>query len=460
MRFHKVAFLWAWLVFLADLQAQSTQDEQVILENYTLAQCIDYALKNSNSIKNAQLDIKIAEAQVRQTAADGLPQINGNLNILHNYKVPKSFLPAQLVDPQAPAGEFIPVEFQPALNGQALFSMNQLLFDGTFFTALRASKVYKQLSVRQLDMTKNDLIANVSQAYYMVLINRERQSLLDANIARLESLHQETSALYENGMVEKLDVDRITVSLNSLKAEKQKLMMAVNLSMEFLKFQVGLRTIDQMTVGEKLSDVQFEATENLASLASEKFQYSQRPEFQLLQTQKELNTLNVQRYKSGYYPSVSFFVDYGWNSGTNDLSDYVNFGEFWFGNGKYGLAFQIPVFDGFRKKSLIQQNRLELEKTQRNLLDMKRNIDLQITQSAGTLQANLEILEARKQNAELAKEVYRITQVKYREGVGSNLEIMEAENALKQAETDYYTALYDALLAQIDLRKALGTLGK
>lgn len=460
MKFQKVALLWAWLIFLPDVKAQDTNQEQVVLKNYTLKQCIEYALKNSNTIKNAQLDIKIAEAQIRQTAADGLPQVNGSVNLIHNYKIPKSFLPAQLVDPQAPEGTFIPVEFQPGLNGQALFALNQLLFDGTFFTALRASKVYTQLSVRQLDMTKNDIIANVSQAYYMVLINRERQSLLDVNITRLEKLHKETSALYENGMVEKLDVDRITVSLNSLKAEKQKLVMAVGLSMEFLKFQVGLRTADKMTVGEKLSDIQFEATENLEALATEPFPYRQRPEFRLLQTQKELNTLNIQRYKSGYYPSVSFFIDYGWNSGTNDLGDFTNFGDFWFGNGKYGLAFNIPVFDGFRKRSLIQQSRLELTKTQNSIFNMKRNIDLQITQSAGTLQANLEILEARKQNVDLAKEVYRITQIKYREGVGSNLEIMEAENALKQAETDYYTALYDALLAQVDLKKALGTLGQ
>jgi len=142
------------------------------------------------------------------------------------------------------------------------------------------------------------------------------------------------------------------------------------------------------------------------------------------------------------------------------MSDFVNFGDFWFGNGKYGISLQVPIFDGFRKNSLIQQNKLELRKTQNDLLEIQRSINLQIVQAAGNLQSNLEILQARQQNVELAKEVYRITQVKYREGVGSNLETMEAENALKQAETDYYTALYDALLAQVDLQKAMGTLGE
>jgi len=460
MKLQKRILLFFGLFWQFHLFAQEPQENKVVLENYTLEQCIQYALDHSNTLKNAKLDIQIAEQQIRQTAADGLPQVNGSLNVLHNYKVPKSFLPAQLVDPNAPEGTFAAVEFQPSLNGQSVFSLNQLLFDGAFFTALRASKVFKKLSVRQLDMTKNDIIANVSQAYYMVLINQERKSLLDKNIERLEKLQTETKALYDNGLVEKLDVDRITVNLNSLKAEKQKLDMGVALSLEFLKFQIGLQTIDEMTIGEKLSEIQFEAPENLAALADEKFDYTQRPEYQLLRTQAELNELNIQRFKSGYYPKVSFFADYGWNSGTNEMSDFVNFGDFWFGNGKYGISLQVPIFDGFRKNSLIQQNKLELRKTQNDLLEIQRSINLQIVQAAGNLQSNLEILQARQQNVELAKEVYRITQVKYREGVGSNLETMEAENALKQAETDYYTALYDALLAQVDLQKAMGTLGE
>lgn len=460
MKFQRHIYICLCFLFLTNLKAQQSDNEPVVLDQYNLKQCIEYALKNSNTIKNAKLDIQLAKAKITETASSGLPQVNASLNLLHSYKVPKSFLPAQLVDPRASKGEFTAVEFQPAFNGQASFTVNQLLFDGTYFTALKASKVYKKLSVRQLEMTKNDVIANVSQAYYMVLINQERQTLIDANIARLENLHKETKAIYENGMVEKLDVDRILVTLNSLKAQKQKLLMAVGLSVEFLKFQMGLQITDKITVGEKISDLQLESPQDLQNVANQKMEYSKRPEFQLLQVQKELNHLNIKRYQSGYYPSISLFADYGWSSGAKDFKKYIDLKNYWFGNGKYGLAFRFPIFDGLRKKALIQQSKLDLQKTQNNISELKRSINLQVTQAAYNLQANLQILEARKQNLNLAKEVYRITKIKYREGVGSNLEILEAENALKQAETDYYVVLYDALLTQLDLKKALGILGK
>jgi len=444
-------FLMIWAVSYGAF-AQDTQNR---LEDYSLEQCIEYALKNSLQLANAKLDIEAAQAQIKQTRADGLPQINANFAMVDNFQIPKAFLPAQLVDPTAPAGTFVPVSFQPRFSGTTGINLQQLIFDGSYFVALKAAQTYGQVPQHAYKITKNELIANVSKSYYAVLVNEERLQLIDNNLNRLESLYNETKAMYDNGLVEKLDVDRLEVALNNFKTEKQKLVRIAELTMALLKYQIGLNTQDFLSLSQKLRDIPLEMP-----ALPEKIDHSQRPEFLLSQTQIELDKLQIKNFKSGYYPKLYLSIGYGANTGVNEFSKFVNFSDYWFSNGNYALSLSVPIFDGFRRKYMIQKQYTSLLKSENSLKDLRRSIDLQVGQAAIILTNSLESLEAQKKNMELAKEVYRVAQVKYKEGLGSNLEIVNAESSYKEAETNYFSALYDALVAKVDLEKAQGLIGK
>ena len=160
----------------------------------------------------------------------------------------------------------------------------------------------------------------------------------------------------------------------------------------------------------------------------------------------------------GYFPKLSFGMGFGTNTGSNKFSDVLKFGERWFPNANFGLSLQVPIFDGFRRSALMQRGKLGLKKTENRIKDFQRTIDLQVGQAIIQLTNGIETLEAQKQNMELASEVYRLAQIKYKEGVGSNLEIVDAENAYKTSETNYYMALYETLIAKVDLEVAKGTL--
>jgi outer membrane protein TolC len=432
--------------------------EKVVLQNYTLEQCIDYAINHAVSVANSKADLEIARTQVGITRADGLPQINAGSSMLHNYKLTVAFLPAQFVNPNAPAGEFVALPFQPPFQGNAAISANQMIFDATWFLGLRAATVYTQLAERGLTRSKAEVIEAVTKAYYGLLISQERMGLLDANLQRLEALFNETKAMYANGFVEKIDVDRLEVSLNNLKTEKQRVTRLVEMSKSFLKFQMGLQPTDELTLGESLQKINPDVL-LLQAQAQEVSDYKLRPEYSILETQRELNILAIKRDKLGYLPRLSATFQYGGLVGPSKAGDLFKFDN-WRGFGNVGLTLSIPIFDGMRRHYLIQKSRLELIKTENTMLNLRRAIDLEQQQAQISLANAIDNLQTQRKNMDLAAEVARVSRIKYKEGVGSNLEVINAENDYKQAETSYYNALYEALIAKVDLDKAQGKLIK
>ncbi|MCS6968744.1 MAG: TolC family protein [Cytophagales bacterium] len=458
-----LSFLSCMVLFLPFVVAQGAlsagnNPEKVVLQNYTLAQCIEYALNHLQSVANAKSDVEIAKMQVGITRADGLPQINAGSTMAHNYKLTVAFVPAQFVNPNAPSGEFIALPFQPPFQGNAAITASQMLFDATWLLGLRAATVYAQLAERNLKRAKAEVVEAVTKAYYSLLIAQKRMELIEATLKRIETLYNETKAMYTNGFVEKIDVDRLEVSLNNLKTEKQRALRLIELSKAFLKFQMGLQQTDEITLGESLQSINPEALLLQAQL-EDKFDYRLRPEYSVLETQRDLNLLAIKRDKLGYLPRLLATFQYGGLTGPSKGEDLFKFNR-WNTFGNVGITISIPIFDGMRRYYLIQKSRLELIKTENTMLNLRRAIDLEIRQAQTNLLNAIDNLNTQRRNMELAAEVARISQIKYKEGVGSNLEVINAENDYKQAETSYYNALYEALIAKVDLDKATGKLLK
>jgi len=320
---------------------------------------------------------------------------------------------------------------------------------------LKAAATYTQLSEKQITQSKIEVAESVSKAYYSLLINRERLELLKQNYNRLDTVYLQTKALYENGFAEKIDADRLKVASNNIKMEIQNFERLIELSDMLLKFQMGLQQEDNLTVSGSIEKLEINESDALVA----QIDPTQRIEFSLLQTQKELNLLQIREYKARYLPTLAFFANYGANMGSSETKDLVPFAsERWVANGAFGISLNVPVFDSFEKKYLVQQEKFRLLKTENQMRDFSRVVNLQVAQSQTTLQNSIDKLKFQEENMELAQEIFRVTKIKYEEGVGSNLEVVEAETAYKEAQTNYYSALYDAMVAKIDLQKAQGTL--
>jgi outer membrane protein TolC len=263
-------------------------------------------------------------------------------------------------------------------------------------------------------------------------------------------------------------VDRIKVSLNNLKTEKEKFENLQDLSLELLKFQLNYPMNEDIEIVGSVDHLKLDSL----SLSNQGLNYSNRIEYSLLETQMKLQKLNVKNNYIAYLPTISAFGNFGrstqsptfgglFKTETKGLDGDSEIGpDKWYSYEMVGLSLSLPIFDGGKKHYLTQQAKLEQRKVENNFQQLKSSIDLQVNQSEISLKNSIKTLNSQKENVDLAAEVARVTKIKYQEGVGSNLEVTEAETALREAQNNYYNALYDAMIAQIDLQTALGTLVK
>ena len=130
----------------------------------------------------------------------------------------------------------------------------------------------------------------------------------------------------------------------------------------------------------------------------------------------------------------------------------------WFEYASIGFNLNVPIFDSFRKKNQIQKVKVRIEQINNERVQLRNSIDIEIVQAQNDLKNALENLNAQGENLEMSKEIFEVSTIKYQEGVGSNIEVINASTTYKEAEINYYNALYDALIAKVDLEKSLGIL--
>jgi outer membrane protein TolC len=443
--------------------------------SFDLDACIRYALENTVEVKNSRVDEQIAEAKVKETIGIGLPQIDGNVNLVHNQKLPRFFatyataqgfaegdLNLGLADDDVVASQNF---FQLQSSGNATLTINQLLFNTSYLVGLKASSTFKDLSYKTTEQTEIATIENVTKAYYAVLVSNERIALFDNNIARVDSLLRTTRAMNENGFAEIIDVDRIQVQLNNLKSERLKFINLQNLSYGLLKFQMNYPIEKPLIVQGTLADLK--VNENLFNEYQEGWDYRNRIEYKILDTQRKLQELDIKNKYAASYPSLSAFADLGYSTQSTNVSGLFKTDtnldddgfvgpDKWYSFSSFGVRMNIPLFSGLQRTYQLQQAKLSLLKIQNSYSSLKQSIDLSIQQNTVTYQNSLETLKSQQENMELAERVARVTKIKYEQGVGSNIEVTDAESSLREAQVNYYNALYDAIVAKIDLDKAYG----
>jgi outer membrane protein len=281
----------------------------------------------------------------------------------------------------------------------------------------------------------------------------------------VEALLNTTTSLHENGFAESIDVDRIKVTLNNLGAERDKFFNLQELSYQLLKFQMNYPMNSSIDVVGDISSLQVD--ENLLNNYSVDWNYTERPDYKLLETNKRLQELNIKNKYSASMPSLAAFANFGYStqspniSGlfktTSSVEDNSAIGpDKWYPTMSFGLSLNIPIFSGLQRAYQIQQEKLSLLKIDNGFTSLKSAIDLEIKQAAINYLNAFKSLKSQDENKKLADNIARVTKIKYEQGVGSNIEVIDAESSLKEAQINYYNALYDALVAKVDLDKAYG----
>ena len=419
----------------------------------SLNDCIELAIENNENLKNSKLEERISKALSKEYLSIGFPQINFDGGLQYNHDVPKSLIDISRFMPGVPEGTEQEVQFGQTYDGRVDLFVNQMIFNGSYFVGLSAARELVRLSEKLTERNEIDINESVQKAFYTVLNTKSRIDLVETNLNRLNTLLGQTKELYTNGFIEKLDVDRIQVAYNNLKSEKIKADRFYKLSKEVLNFQIGLPVgTDIELTGELTEEVINNFNYNL-----DDFDYSKRIEYSILQTDKNLKFYDLKNNRSQYLPQIYANYNYGYNTSSSNYDLFFDSNR-WKSFGTVGLKIIIPIFDGFLKRSKINQSKYKIEQVENQMMFLERSINLQINQSISNYENTKESLLISKQNLELAQNVYLATEKKYKEGVGSNLEVIDSNNSLKIAQNQYYNSLYESIIASIDIKKTLGTL--
>ena len=449
----------AFIVSLVMIVFSAAKAQEPNSGNFSLQQSIDYAIKNSPSYLNAELDQQSAEYRRKEIAGLGLPQINGSIDFKDYIEIPTSLFPVSAFNPAAPPDAYTAVKFGLKYNATAGLSASQLLFSSDYIFGLKASKEFINLSRISVTRSKADLVAQVSKAYYNVIINRDRIKLLEANVVKLKKIYDDTKAFNLQGFAELIDVERLEVQYNNLQTEKDKTVKLIGLSETMLKFQMGYKVNDPIVLTDSLNVVT-----NFEELNSSKIDISKRPDYQLLKAQQNLLDLDVKRLKWGYLPTLAAYASYQYNtqrSNTNIFeTDKNNAMKQWYPIGLIGVTMNLNIFDGLQRHNKIQQAKITSRKNINTIKMIEQGGELEATVAAISYNNAYSTLLVQKKNMETANHVYDVVQQKFKQGVGSNAEIINAETSLKEAQTNYYNAVYDMLVYKIDYQKAIGTLVK
>lgn len=463
-----------WLILLSMLLPafSMAQANTATLTRYELSiqQVIEYARKNNFNVRSALLDVQMQEQVNREITSRAYPQISGNVNVAYNPNVATQVLPnfispstyQVLIDQGVKDGNgnpitmpndfgFIAAQFGTRYSATAGLSLSQILFDGQVFVGLQARNATMRFARKKVEVTEEFIKTNIYKVYYQLVVSKTQLELLDENISRFDKLLFDTREIYKAGFAEQLDVDKVTVQLANLQTEKIRILNNISNGYYGLKVLIGMPVPYELVLTDSLSDAQIKD----GVLHADTSVYRNRKEYQFAQIGKELNEYNIRRYNLSRIPTVALNGQYAKNA---QRDKFNFFGGQYFTISSVNLNVAIPIFNGFFTKAKIQQAKIDLQQTNLRIDSLKLSIDYDIAVSKNNFISAIRSMDFQKRNMELAEKVYQQTKKKYEMGIGSQTEINTAQADLKAAQTNYITALYDAVIARVDFMRATGTL--
>jgi len=441
---HRTTSVLFLLIFLL---LQNTVQAQEALQ-FTLETAQEYGVKHNLNVKNSKLEIDNSEQVVKQYFGTGLPQVSGSMSYQRALKLPASLVPAEFFGGNE--GEFAKLAFGTDNNLTFGLNIDQQLFSGTYFIGLQAANAVVELSRLQVVQTEADVKDQVTQAYIAAAATGENIAILEKNVAVIERVLFETQQLYENGFAEAMDVDRLKLSKANLRTQIKNAERQKEMTFNLLKYQMGISLDKEIELTEGFYDL-VEAAKGVEVFSAKP---SSRIELKVLSQQDKLNELDIRNYKSRYLPRLDGFAAWQTSFQANDFN--LGNGDSWIPSSFIGLRMSVPIFDGFTKKAQIGQRLINREKIATANSLLQNSIELEQNQAKIEYYNAVEQVENQKGNLDLAERIHKTALIKYKEGLGSSLEVTSAEGDLYQTQGLHIQALFSLISAKSKLDKALG----
>jgi outer membrane protein len=416
----------------------------------TLKDAISYALENKAESKKAKLEVENSEYKIDEVRSRALPQISANGSLNYNPILQTTVIDG---DNFGAPGTTIQAAFGQKWNSGAGVSLNQTLFDQSVFIGLKAAKTTRDFYLINAQLTEEQVIERVANAYYQVLVQQEKLTVIDNNLKNTNKVKEIIKGQFEAGLAKKIDLDRVVVRANNINAQRQQMLNAIVLQENALKFYIGMSMESKITI----QNTAFEVTPVDLSAATD---VTGRNEYVVLKKQEQLLMYQKKSVLAGYYPTLSLSGSYNYIGQGPEVPLFKKpeNGVYWSDYASIGLSLKVPIFSGFGTKAKVKQAENSLQSLKVDLDNTKLSLDLAYDNAKKQMENSIITINNQKENVQLAEEVRNNTNNNYIQGLTSLTDLLDAENALVEAQNNYTNAILEYKLAEIQLFKSKGEL--
>jgi outer membrane protein len=390
-----------------------------------------YALKHNKNLINAGLAVDEAGQRLRETIAQGLPQIDASLDYSNFFGSTASFGPG------------FEITFSPTSNLN--LSIGQLLFSGSYIVGVRTARLLTDISEAGLQRSELEIRAQTAQAYYIALITMKSRYFIGANLENMHSVLGKTRTMVDAGIADELDYDQLYVQANMLENALSQAERQVVMALNMLRLQMGLDSGTELFLTDNLEDI-VNGSDFQESLAS-RLTLNDNLDFQIMRLHKEVSGKQVDLQRAAYLPTVMGFYNYTEKLLKPELDIQPKH--------VIGVNVSIPIFSSGLRQARVNQARINLQVTENQMELLSEQLMIQETQLRFNLNNALEQYESQKANVAVAQRVFENIRLKYQQGLLSSLDLTTANNNYLQAESSYISSMLQLLDAQVELDKLL-----
>ena len=400
-------------------------------EYLTLKQCIDYALQHQPALNRSLTSVEIARATNAINLGAWLPQVNANGNLIHYIQQSNNNLSTGIG-----TGTTVGTETGTTAAGSTgsvrtsykntfipELQVSQALLSPQLLYAAKSAPLLVKQAQQVTDSIKIFLVSAVSKSFYSVLLTLEQINVLKEDTARLGKNLRDTYHQYKGGIVDETDYLQATITLNNSRAQLKQANENIIPQYAALKQLMGYEPEKEFNVSidtaEMTRDIQVDTTRRL--------QYEKRIEYQQVQTRKALQLQLTNYYRYAFLPTVSGFFNYSLQYANNNFSNLLSSS---YPNSQVGLSLNIPIFTGFARANNIRRSHLQEQLIHWDEVDLKSELYKEYVTGLANYKSNLYSFNIQQKNVAMARRVYFVVNLQYKQGIVAYLNVITAESNL------------------------------
>lgn len=438
-------------------------------QTMTLAECVNLGIAHNLQLSNARLGIEKGRLGVTQNRARLLPVIQGVAQFTDYLKNPVNVTTGTLLDKDFSDDPTWQKIKSMKYQSNAGILLNVPLYNQAILLSIDVAKTVESIQGLSFEKAKEELILQIGKVYYMAQTSKEQLRLTDKNLERMKELCEITEALFHQGVVMEVDLNRVRINRQMLETERAMQNTLHEQQLNMLRYLLDLPldtnlevtpmegTFSPLGMTSSSKETNSSSLDALFTPMQVEGVSSQLPELQLAERKLQLIDQQIKTVKAGYLPTLSLT---GYVGGLGYNEKFHQFTDHWFGNSYLGLSLRVPIFEANAKHLKIRQYRYDAQQAQNNYELLRKQIDRSYADAVLQMNRNMEIVKTQNECRKQAEEVYQIAEVQYKEGVASMTALLQDDMQLRSAQSSCIQAVCQCKLAQLDLLRLSGRLGE